>query len=167
MRESGLDGLEDGEPGTDVKAVPSWSYRALNPRHAEMFALLGLVPSADISVEAAAALAGTPVRDARTVLRGLEQSSLLTRGDADWYHAHDVVHAFAEDPARHGITEPARDAAWHRLAEFSTHTAHAARRRRKYFESICAGESHRSARYLRIGDSRWMNSAFDTSTSDR
>ncbi|WP_306750826.1 tetratricopeptide repeat protein [Saccharothrix yanglingensis] len=128
LHEAGLDGLEDGEPGTDVKAVLSWSYRALDPRHAEMFALLGLILVTDVSVEAAAALAGTPVRDARTVLRGLEQSSLLTRDDADRYHAHDLVHAFAEDRARHDITEPARDGAWHRLTEFHTHTAHAARR---------------------------------------
>ncbi|MBB4965340.1 tetratricopeptide repeat protein [Saccharothrix violaceirubra] len=128
LREAGLDGLEDGEPGTDVKTVLSWSYRALDPRHAQMFALLGLAPGPDVTVEAAAALAGIPVRDARAVLRGLEQSSLLTRGDADRYRAHDLVHALAWDRAQHDVPEQVRDAARDRLADFYTRTAHAARR---------------------------------------
>src|SRR5205085_4851146 len=38
----GLDALDGGDPATDVRAVFSWSYRALHPPAARLFRLLGL-----------------------------------------------------------------------------------------------------------------------------
>ena len=48
-----------GDPAASVRAVFSWSYRQLSPTAARMFRLLGLHPGPDISVRAAASLAGT------------------------------------------------------------------------------------------------------------
>ncbi len=44
----------------DVRAVLSWSYDQLSPPAARMFRLLGLHPGPDISLSAAASLAGLP-----------------------------------------------------------------------------------------------------------
>jgi hypothetical protein len=52
-----LDPLPGGDLATDVRAVFSWSYRALSDPAARMFRLLGLHPGPDISLAAAASLA--------------------------------------------------------------------------------------------------------------
>ena len=49
-------------PATDVRAVFSWSYRALSPAAGRLFRLLGLHPGPDIAVPAAASLAGLSPR---------------------------------------------------------------------------------------------------------
>ena len=54
-----LDALDAGDPGASVRAVFSWSYRQLSGPAARMFRLLGLHPGPDITVPAAASLAGT------------------------------------------------------------------------------------------------------------
>ena len=53
-----LDALETGDPAASVRAVFSWSYRQLSGAAARMFRLLGLHPGPDITVPAAASLAG-------------------------------------------------------------------------------------------------------------
>jgi hypothetical protein len=45
-------------PATDIRAVFSWSCRALAPAAARLFRFLGLHPGPDISVSAAASLLG-------------------------------------------------------------------------------------------------------------
>ena len=54
-----LDPFGGGDLATDVRAVFSWSYRALSTDAARLFRLLGLYPGPDITVAAAASLAGT------------------------------------------------------------------------------------------------------------
>ena len=53
-----LDPFDGGDLATDVRAVFSWSYRALSADAARLFRLLGLHPGPDIAVAAAASLAG-------------------------------------------------------------------------------------------------------------
>src|SRR5206468_10024166 len=59
-----LDGLE---------TVLSWSYQALEPAQASVFALLGLIPGADAAVAAIAALTGLSVARLRPIFRALER----------------------------------------------------------------------------------------------
>jgi len=53
-----LDALEAGDAVTNVRAVLSWSYDQLSEPAARMFRLLGVHPGPDISLSAAASLAG-------------------------------------------------------------------------------------------------------------
>ena len=52
--------LETGDPATSLRELLSWSYRQLSPSAAAMFALLGVHCGPDITVPAAASLAGFP-----------------------------------------------------------------------------------------------------------
>ena len=73
---SQLDTLDGGELATNLRAVFSWSYQALDREHAEVFGLLGLASGPDISVPAAASPTALPAARVRTVLDELEQVSL-------------------------------------------------------------------------------------------
>ncbi len=55
-----LDALETGEPVTSVRMVFSWSRARLSQPAGRMFRLLGIHPGPDITVPAAASLAGLP-----------------------------------------------------------------------------------------------------------
>jgi NB-ARC domain len=72
LRDQGglLAALDTGEPTTSVQAVFSWSYQDLRPAAARMFRLLGLHPSPDVTVPAAANLAGVPEEVARRARPG-------------------------------------------------------------------------------------------------
>jgi DNA-binding SARP family transcriptional activator len=72
-----LDPLAGGDLATDVRAVFSWSYRALSDPAAWMFRLLGLHPGPDISLAAAASLAAAQPGQARGALGELTQAHLL------------------------------------------------------------------------------------------
>jgi|tagenome__1003787_1003787.scaffolds.fasta_scaffold20965122_2 tetratricopeptide (TPR) repeat protein len=127
LRDTGLDGLDDGDAAASVPAVLSWSYRMLPPQQAMVFALLGIAPGPDISLMAAASLAGMPVRQARTVLRALEQASLLIQHTRDRYRMHDLIRAFARDHADRDLARADRESALIRIVIFYVHAAHRAR----------------------------------------
>lgn len=57
--------LDSGDPATSVRVAFSWSTRQLSDEAARMFRLLGLHPGPDISVSAAASLAGVAEPQAR------------------------------------------------------------------------------------------------------
>jgi DNA-binding SARP family transcriptional activator len=95
-----LDALTAGEdPGTAVRSVLSWSYRGLPPAAARLFRLLGLHPGPDISVPAAAALAGTSTTDAARLLETLADIHLLEETAPGRYHLHDLLRAYAAERA--------------------------------------------------------------------
>ena len=81
LREAGhaLDPFEVGDAATDVRAVFSCSYRALSDGAARMFRLLGLHPGPDITVGAAASLAGLAPDQVRGLLAELTRGYLLDR----------------------------------------------------------------------------------------
>ena len=68
-----LDALDAGEETASIRAAFSWSFQSLADSAAELFRLLGLHPGPDISVPAAASLAGLArrarTRDARPARR--------------------------------------------------------------------------------------------------
>ncbi|HEU5129899.1 MAG TPA: BTAD domain-containing putative transcriptional regulator [Glycomyces sp.] len=120
-----LDALATGDPLGDVRAACSWSYEALRPEAARLFALTGLHPGPDLSAAAAASLAGEPLRKARALLRELTDVHLLTERLPGRYAAHDLLAAYAREAAeeREG---PERAAAERRMLGHYTGSAHRA-----------------------------------------
>ncbi|GIJ45173.1 SARP family transcriptional regulator [Virgisporangium aliadipatigenens] len=121
-----LDGFSGDDAATDLRSVFSWSYRVLEPGVARMFRLLSLHPGPELTVGAAASLAGVAVEEARAVLRQLRAASLMTEPSPGRYGFHDLVRAYAVELAE-GADPPAeRDAALVRLLDHLLHTAYPA-----------------------------------------
>ncbi len=123
-----LDVLATDEQTSQVRAVFSWSYRALPPAPARAFRLLGLHPGQDISAAAAAALLDAPVPETRQLLRTLTGGHLLEETGRDRYQFHDLVRVYAAECARAGEPEAQQAAAVRRLLTWYLHTADAFRR---------------------------------------
>ncbi|EWM10011.1 regulatory protein AfsR [Kutzneria sp. 744] len=121
---SRLSALDEGEPAANLKAVLSWSYRALPAGQARVFTMLGLAPGADISLSAAANLVGLPEHETVSVLRALERVSLVQQHSSKRYSMHDLVRLYAKTQADAAEGERGM----RRLVVFACHTAHAADR---------------------------------------
>ncbi|MEV4137909.1 NB-ARC domain-containing protein [Dactylosporangium sp. NPDC049742] len=91
--------LSTGDPGTDVRAAFSWSYRELSPAAASLFRLLGLHPVADFSAPAAAGLAGRPLPETLALIAELTDVHLLAEPAPGRYALHDLLRAYAADRA--------------------------------------------------------------------
>ncbi|MEU8637674.1 tetratricopeptide repeat protein [Amycolatopsis sp. NPDC048633] len=83
----------------DVRAVFSWSYRALPTAAARMFRLLGLHPGKEISVSAAAALADTQSDQASHLLRALAMCHLVEEAGRGHFWLHDLLRVYASEQA--------------------------------------------------------------------
>ncbi|CAG7648297.1 conserved hypothetical protein [Actinacidiphila bryophytorum] len=118
-----LDALDAGEPQADLRAVLSWSSRALSPGAARALALLGIAPGPDIAPAAAAALLGLPDPAARALLRELDHAHLVRRDAAGRYRMHDLLRLHAAEQARDRHTPAERDAALRRAIGHYTDTA--------------------------------------------
>ncbi len=116
-----LDVLADHDPHTDVRAVFSWSYRALTPPAARLFRLLSLHPGPDITVPAAAALAAVTVPEAGALLGELTSASLTVERRPGRYACHDLLRTYAA-----GLG--AEDDAAVRVFDYYLRTANAANR---------------------------------------
>jgi DNA-binding SARP family transcriptional activator len=123
---SALDPFDGGDRATDVRAVFSWSYRALTAPAARMFRLLGLHPGTDITVAAAASLAEAPPGQARALLTELTRAHLLAEHAPGRYAFHDLLRAYASELARAHDDQNAQDAAVDRVLDHYLHTAHRA-----------------------------------------
>jgi DNA-binding SARP family transcriptional activator len=118
-----LDALDAGDPAASVRAVFSWSYEQLSADAARMFRLLGLHPGPDISVPAAASLAGSDEDGARRLLRGLARAHLIAEHAPGRYVFHDLLRAYAAEQAGHTISQDESDAAIGRVLDHYLHTA--------------------------------------------
>jgi transcriptional regulator with XRE-family HTH domain len=121
-----LDALGTGDTATDVRTVFSWSCQQLSARATGMFRLLGVHPGPDITVPAAASLAGVPPGAARQALAELAQAHLITEHVPGRYACHDLLRAYAAEQAASHVSAVARRAAVHRALDYYLHTAHAA-----------------------------------------
>jgi DNA-binding SARP family transcriptional activator/tetratricopeptide (TPR) repeat protein len=117
------DALDSGDPAASVRAVFSWSYRQLSPEAARLFRLLGLHPGPDISVPAAASLAGCQPPHAHRLLAGLGRAHLITEHAPGRYSFHDLLRAYAASQARATDSRPDRHAAISRVLDHYLHTA--------------------------------------------
>jgi DNA-binding SARP family transcriptional activator/tetratricopeptide (TPR) repeat protein len=130
-----LDALEEGDAATDVRAVLSWSYDQLSPAAARMFRLLGLHPGPDVSLSAAASLAGISRADAGTALRELTRTHMAAEHLPGRFTVHDLLRVYAADQAERHDPAPERSAAVQRMLDHYLHTAMAASQRFSPFRS--------------------------------
>jgi tetratricopeptide (TPR) repeat protein len=119
-----LDALDAGDPTACVRTVFSWSYQQLNEPAARMFRLLGVHPGPDISLPAAASLAGIPLRSARTALSELTHAHLIAQDTTARYTFHDLLRAYATELAETRDPDTDRSAATRRVLDHYLHTAH-------------------------------------------
>ena len=119
----------DDDVSTNLRAVFSWSYRALDPDVARLFRLLGLHPGHDLDQSAAAALCGGPAD-----LDALADAHLLEyRGDGR-YRFHDLLRLYAAQLAE---SEEDSHAALCRLFDHYRYTAKVA------MDAVYPHERHR------------------------
>jgi hypothetical protein len=99
LRESrGLDAF-DGDEVVNVRSVFDWSYRTLADDPARLFRLLGVHPTADLGVAAAASLAGVPAAAVRPLLADLARAHLISEYIPGRYSMHDLLRAYAAELA--------------------------------------------------------------------
>jgi DNA-binding SARP family transcriptional activator/tetratricopeptide (TPR) repeat protein len=121
-----LDAVTGDDTATDIRAVFSWTYRALSPAGARMFRLLGLHPGPDVTASAAASLAAVAPDRIRPLLAELVRNHLLSQPMPGRYTLHDLLRAYAIELTATEDTGADRRAALHRLLDHYLHTAHAA-----------------------------------------
>ncbi len=88
--------LADGDE-TNIRAVFSYSYRALDDRAARLLRLLGLPTGGDFSVPVAAAVAGVDIAEAHQDLAKLASAHLIARSRPGRYQFHDLIRAYAAE----------------------------------------------------------------------
>ena len=121
-----LDVLHAGDPSVGVRGVFSWSYLSLSEDAARMFRLLGLHPGPDVSVRAAASLAGLSPRNARRMLDELASAHLVTEHQNGRFVFHDLLRAYAAEQAHSDESEAERRSAVGRMLDYYTHAGWAA-----------------------------------------
>ncbi|ANZ37624.1 hypothetical protein BBK82_17770 [Lentzea guizhouensis] len=114
-----LDALSDFDD-VDVRAVFSWSYRALDDESARMFRLLSVHPGPGFDVSAAAALAGVSVAQSRRLLERLVADHLVQSRVPGRYELHDLLRAYAAELCADLRGE--EEAAALRVTEWFVHT---------------------------------------------
>src|SRR5690349_13126537 len=121
-----LDAFDTGEPASSARTVFFWSYRHLSEPAARMFRLLGLHPGPDITVAAAASLAGIPAGQASRCLGELTATHLAAEQAPGRFSFHDLLRAYAREQADACDSSPARQAALGRMLDHYLHNAQAA-----------------------------------------
>jgi tetratricopeptide (TPR) repeat protein/transcriptional regulator with XRE-family HTH domain len=121
-----LDAFDGGDQSTDVRAVFSWSYQRLGAPAARLFRMLGLHPGPDLSMHAAASLAGVSLTRVRSSLAELSRTHLIMETIPGRFTLHDLLRAYAAELAETTEPEDERRAARHRLLDHYLHTAHRA-----------------------------------------
>ncbi|MFD4770512.1 ATP-binding protein [Streptomyces niveus] len=116
----------DDEEAEAVRTVFAWSYRALSEHGARLFRLLGLHPGPEFGLQAAAALAATPVPRTRQLLDSLVNAHLLEQMGPERYQFHDLLRAYATDQAQREEPAGEREAALRRVLDWYLHGADAA-----------------------------------------
>jgi tetratricopeptide (TPR) repeat protein len=100
-----------------------------------MFRLLGLHPGPDISLSAAASLAGISRAEAGTALRELTRTHMAAEHLPGRFTFHDLLRVYATDQAERLDPEPERAAAVQRMLDHYLHTAMVASQRFSPFRS--------------------------------
>jgi tetratricopeptide (TPR) repeat protein/transcriptional regulator with XRE-family HTH domain len=90
-----LDAFDCGDAAANLRAVFLQSYRYLSDAEARVFRLLGRHPGPDMSLLAAASLAGIPLPDARAIVATLVRANLLTEHHPGRYVLHDLLRTYA------------------------------------------------------------------------
>jgi DNA-binding SARP family transcriptional activator/Tfp pilus assembly protein PilF len=121
-----LDPFDCGDPATSARAAFDCSYRNLSAAAARMFRLLGLHPGPDLSVAAAASLAGVTLHQALQAAAELIEANVLTGSAGGRLAFHDLLRAYAAERAQAEEGDRGCRAARCRALDHYLHTAHAA-----------------------------------------
>ncbi|MFE9941602.1 AfsR/SARP family transcriptional regulator [Streptomyces hirsutus] len=123
-----LDAFTGFDTTTDVRAVFSWSYGALDEPAARLFRLLALHPGPEITAPAAAGLAGLPLPETRRLLGVLTRACLVGQPLPGRFSLHDLLRGYATELTHaHDGTDERRRATL-RVLDHYMFTAHAAGR---------------------------------------
>jgi tetratricopeptide (TPR) repeat protein len=123
---SRLDNLDAGDAETSIRTAFSWSFQNLTDAAARMFRLLGLHPGPDVTVRAAASLAGLPREQAEKALAELTTASMLTEHVPGRYSFHDLLREYAAEQCGLTENEAGRHAATGRMLDHYLVTAYEA-----------------------------------------
>ncbi|EYT81938.1 regulator [Streptomyces sp. Tu 6176] len=145
-----LDALSVDDGRVDVRAVFSWSYRALGAGTARFFRYLCVHPGPAVSAEAAASLAGVGEAQGLRCLRELTAASLLTRDTDGCYVLHDLVRDYGTELFAQEKDD--RLGAETRLLDYLRHNAHGANRFVWRFPSRPAGTPVPGVARVETGD---------------
>jgi len=107
----------------NVRTAFSWSYQRLSGPAARVFRLLGLHPGTDVTVVAAASLAGLPRPRVRTLVDELCDAHRLGR-----FTTHDLLRTYAAELARSADQDEERQAAVRRVLDHYGYTSYAGAR---------------------------------------
>jgi DNA-binding SARP family transcriptional activator/tetratricopeptide (TPR) repeat protein len=119
-----LDALDAGDPVASVRAVFSWSCKQLSEPADRLFRLLGLHAGPDVSIPAAASLAGLEPAQAAAAVAELADAHLIAEHPPGRYTFHDLLRAYAVDLAGTMDSQPDRRQAVHRVLDHYLHTAY-------------------------------------------
>ena len=120
-----LEALDAGDPVASIRAVFSWSCEQLSAPAARMFRLLGLHGGPDVTVAAAASLAGVSRGEAAAAVAELADTHLIAEHAPGRYAVHDLLRAYAAYLARATDSDADRREAVHRVLDHYLHTASA------------------------------------------
>jgi tetratricopeptide (TPR) repeat protein/transcriptional regulator with XRE-family HTH domain len=122
-----LDALEAaGDPVASVRAALDSSYLHLSADAARMLRLLGMHPGPDISLPAAARLAGLSSPRAARQLAELADASLISQDGAGRSSMHDLVRLYAAERGAGSDSKAGQRTALTGLFDYYLHTAAAA-----------------------------------------
>ncbi|GAA0918422.1 hypothetical protein GCM10009558_103410 [Virgisporangium aurantiacum] len=107
----------EGDEETAVRAAFDLSYRSITVPAQRLFRLLGLVPGADFTALAAAALAATTPDEAGGLLERLADAHLVDEPEPGRFAFHDLLREYARDLAATTESDADRGAALRRLFE--------------------------------------------------
>jgi tetratricopeptide (TPR) repeat protein len=110
-----------------VAAAFEVSVAHLEPDWQRFFWYLGLHPGTSFDVHAAAALSGTSVAEARSLLDALHGEGLLTETAWRRYGMHDLIRRYARERLGQSIARGEQRTATERLLDYYQHTAGLAR----------------------------------------
>jgi NB-ARC domain. len=117
-----LELLDAGDGPNTIRSVLSWSYRRLSSGAARLFRLLGAEPGPDLSLAAAASLAGVSLATGRRLVGELTRAHLLTEVAPGRYTLNPVLRAYASELLENEAAHDRRPA-MRRLLDHYVHTA--------------------------------------------
>ena len=124
-----LDALASDEDDLiNVRAVFSWSYRALTSGQQKAFRLLGLHPGDELSSAAAAALVGITTSTATRQLRELADVHLLQEIAPNRFRLHALLRTYSVERCQREVAQRDRTHAIRRMQSWYLHAADEARR---------------------------------------
>lgn len=120
--------LSTDDSKTEPRLVFSWSFSTVSTDAARLFRLLGLHPGPQVSIAAAASLAGVGKGQARALLSELAAANLATEPVPGRFGMHDLLRAYAVELAESTEAEAERKAARLRMLDHYLHSGFSAAR---------------------------------------